>query len=67
MRIAIVMAMLSVPLAGCVGRIPIQMNAARVAALHECNIKAGRFLTRNRLRNQIAVYGDCMAAHDQRP
>lgn len=65
MRIAIMMAVLSLPLTGCTGPIPIQMNAARKAAIHACNGKAEKYLTRNRLLNQNIVYGDCMFAHHQ--
>ena len=67
MRIVIMMAMLGIPLAGCVGSVPIQMNAARKTAIHECSVKAEKFMTRNRLTIQRAVYGNCMAAHNQRP
>jgi len=65
MRIALIAAVLSLPLVACTGPIPIKMDTARKMSLHECNTKAERYLTRNRLRNQIIVYGDCMVARNQ--
>ena len=41
-------------------------GAPRPAAIHDCNIEAGKFSPITQLPNQFAVYGTCMAKHGQR-
>jgi hypothetical protein len=41
-------------------------NAARPAAIHDCNIEADKYSPITQLPNQFAVYGTCMANHGQR-
>jgi hypothetical protein len=42
------------------------LDAARAAAIHECNIEADKYSPITQLRNQFAVHGTCMAEHGQR-
>jgi hypothetical protein len=41
-------------------------DAARPAAILECNIEADKFSPITQLPNQFAVYGTCMTNHRQR-
>ena len=41
-------------------------DAARPAAIHECNIEADKDSPITQLPNQFAVYGTCMTNHRQR-
>lgn len=44
-----------------------QTSALRKAAIHECNVKAGKVgPSRDWQTTQFAVYGNCMAEHGQR-
>jgi hypothetical protein len=43
-----------------------QHEAARAAAIHDCNIEADKYSPITQLPNQFAVYGTCMAEHGQR-
>ena len=45
MRSVIGMTVLAAALAACSGPFPIQMNAARKTAIHECNVKASVWKT----------------------
>jgi hypothetical protein len=42
------------------------LDAARAAAIHDCNIEADKYSPITQLPNQFAVYGTCMAEHGQR-
>jgi hypothetical protein len=42
------------------------LDAARAAAIHDCNIEADKYSPITQLPNQLAVYGTCMAEHGQR-
>jgi len=42
------------------------LDAARAAAIHECNIEADEYNPITQLPNQFAAYGTCMAEHGQR-
>ena len=42
------------------------LDAARAAAIHDCNIEADKYSPITQLSNQFAVYGTCMAEHGQR-
>jgi hypothetical protein len=42
------------------------LDAARAAAIHDCNIEADKYNPITQLPNQFAVYGTCMAEHGQR-
>ena len=41
-------------------------DAARPAAIYDCNTKAEKYSPITQLPNQFAVYGTCMASHGQR-
>ena len=41
------------------------LDAARAAAIHDCNIEADKHSPITQLPNQFAVYGTCMAEHGQ--
>ena len=41
-------------------------EAARPAAIHDCNTEAVKYSPITQLPNQFAVYGTCMATHGQR-
>ena len=41
------------------------LDAARAAAIHDCNIEADKYNPITQLPNQFAVYGTCMAEHRQ--
>jgi hypothetical protein len=41
-------------------------DAARPAAIHDCNTEAVKYNPITQLPNQFAVYGACMASHGQR-
>ena len=43
-----------------------QHEAARAAAIHDCNIEADKYSPITQLSNQFAVYGTCKAEHGQR-
>ena len=40
-------------------------DAARPAAIHDCNTEAVKYSPITQLPNQFAVYGACMARHGQ--
>ena len=40
-------------------------NAARPAAIHDCNVEANKYNPITQLPNQFAVYGTCMANRGQ--
>ena len=42
------------------------VDAARPAAIHECNVKADKYSPITQLPDQFAVYGTCMTNHRQR-
>ena len=65
MRIVIGVTMLSIALAGCAGHEPVQLNAARKAAIHDCSVKAAKYVFSTWQSTQFATYGTCMANHDQ--
>ena len=41
------------------------LDAARAAAIHDCNIEADKYNPITQLPNQFAEYGTCMAEHGQ--
>ena len=41
------------------------LDAARAAAIHDCNVEADEYNPITQLPNQFAVYGTCMAEHGQ--
>jgi len=43
-----------------------QASPLRSAAIHECNVKAAKYLFYVWQLEQFAVYGTCMAEHGQR-
>ncbi len=66
MRIVIGVAMFGIALAGCVGHESAQLSAARKTAIHECAVKAAKYVFNTWQTTQFAVYGTCMADHGQR-
>jgi hypothetical protein len=59
-------AVLGIALAGCAQVEPIQLTAARAAAIHDCNVASAKYQFHVWQTEQFAVYGTCMTERGQR-